>query len=154
MRSDETIAALLDQLDATHARVRELVSGRDDADLASRPANGNWSVLENVRHLLFAEEAHLGQFVPGGIELSTIGLATTPLAPKLPRVGSTPPSTVREVLDSWTAVHARVVAALSGPDTQQVRYRLGRHLNHQRRHVAAIERLLRAQARAVGARRV
>lgn len=152
MPEDESIDVLLGQLDAVQARVRELVSGRDDAELAWRPSNGDWSVLENVRHLLFAEEAHLGRFVPGGLTLSTIGLPTTPLASKLPQVGSTPPSSMGEVLDAWAAVHARVVAVLPEQDTHAVRYRLGRHLNHQRRHTTAIERVLRAQARAAGTR--
>lgn len=150
MAGGTSVVDLLGELDAEQVRLRGMLSGRDEALLAERPPSGKWSVLENVRHLLFAEEGHLGGFVAGGLPLSTMGLPTTPLAPKLPHVGSTPPSSVAEVLERWAAVHATIRAALMEQDTEEVRNRLGRHIKHQRSHIDGIGRLLRAAQRKSG----
>ena len=44
--------------------------------LAERRPSGEWSVVENVRHLLFAERLYLGRFLPDGFTWS--GLPTLP----------------------------------------------------------------------------
>ena len=41
--------------------------------LNRRPPNGTWSIVEHVRHLLFAEQAHLGGYLPNGFEWSGMG---------------------------------------------------------------------------------
>jgi hypothetical protein len=56
-------------------RLRALLERFDRATLAARPPNGDWSAIENIRHLLYAEQHHLGRFVPGGLGLSPLGLS-------------------------------------------------------------------------------
>ena len=139
-------ADLLASLEAEQHRLRDLLSGRDEAVLALRPPTGKWSVLENVRHLLFAEQAHLGQFVPGGYNWHPLGYTPETMleAKKLSPADDAPVPNVAEVLQAWQTVHANTRAALADQDTDEVRYRLGRHIKHQRSHVDAIARLIRA----------
>jgi hypothetical protein len=145
MPAGRPIAALLEDLDAEWARLREQLAGRDETELATRPPNGKWSVLENVRHLLFAEQAHLGGFVPGGHNWHPLGYTPQAMleAKRLRPAGSVPLPSVAEVLQAWAVVHATTRAALADQDTEEVRYRLARHIKHQRTHIDTIERLLR-----------
>jgi DNA-binding GntR family transcriptional regulator len=139
-----TVTAMLAQLGAEQRRLRDLLAGQDEALLAERPPSGKWSVLENVRHLLFAEQAHLGRF---GQEWSSLGFTPQTMlhAKKLHTDGTAP--TVAAVMAAWEAVHATTRAALAEQDTDEVRHRVVRHLKHQRRHITVIERLLRQQPR-------
>ena len=139
----ESAVELLAQVDAEQRRLRDLLAGVDEATLAQRPANGKWSVLENVRHLLFAEQLHLGRFAPGNEPFSPLGLTPNNMnGPKFRDVGSAPPSSVEEVLNAWEATHA-VTRALPDSDTAEVRKALNRNLRHLRAHTRVIERLLR-----------
>jgi hypothetical protein len=61
-------------IDAERARLRKLLRAADAATLGERPPNGKWSVVENVRHLLFAEELHLGRRLLADQEWSAMGL--------------------------------------------------------------------------------
>jgi hypothetical protein len=104
-------------------------------------------VLENLRHMLFAEQAHLGMFLPGGRQWSPVGY--TPqmmLAVKRMATEDSAPS-VASVLAGWESVHAATRAALRNYDIERVRDHLRGHIKHQRQHVLTIERLLRAQAK-------
>ena len=141
--SDESAAALLAQMDAEQRHLRDLLAGVDDATLAERPPNGKWSVLENVRHLLFAEQLHLGRLAPGDQPFSPLGLTPHNMSgPKFRAVGTTPPSSAREVLDAWDATRT-ATRALADKDTDEVRKALTRNLRHLRAHTKVIERLLR-----------
>ena len=113
--------------------------------MAQRPPNGKWSVLENVRHLLFAEQAHLGQFVPGGRDWSPLGFTPQAMQAtrKLPTVDPATMPRVDEVLSAWLAIHAAIAPGLAGMERADVHKELTRNLGHLRRHVAIIERLLR-----------
>ena len=144
MTRDDSVAALLAQLEAEQHRLRGLLSGKDDAALAQRPPSGKWSVMENVRHLLFAEQLHLGHLLPGGQHFSPLGLAPPINRPKFRDVGSATPSTVHEVLAAWEAAHIRT-RALVDHDTGDVRHALDRNLRHLRTHIRVIERLLRSR---------
>jgi hypothetical protein len=139
-------ADLLAELEAEQVRLWQLLRVVAHEDLARRPANGNWSVLENTRHLLFAEEAHLGRFVPGGPSFSPLGLPPPGMqggARTLP-AGTAEPSSLTDVLDAWGASHASARAFLRG-DSPQVQQALVRNLRHLRLHIRLIERLLRTR---------
>ena len=146
MPGDESAEALLDSIDEEQLRLRELLSARDDSRLAIRPANGKWSVVENLRHLLFAEQAHLGPFISGGRQWSTLGLAPPGLQARLQSqgVGTTPTSSVDEILDAWQAAHSSAKEILEA-DPEQARKALDKNLRHLRNHIKVIERLLRAR---------
>ena len=146
MAQKETVVELLDELDAQQATLRELLAGKDNALLAERPPSGKWSVLENLRHMLFAEQAHLG-FFPGGRQWSPVGYTPQMMlaVKRMGTDGSTP--SVASVLAGWGSVHAATRAALRNYDTPGLRDHLRAHLRHQQQHVLTIERLLRAQAK-------
>jgi hypothetical protein len=135
---------LLETIEAEQSRLRTLLAGGDAAAMAERPPNGNWSVVENVRHLLFAEQAHLGRFLPGGVAWSPLGLPPRGMQghKRLPGVGSMPSSSVEDVLQAWEAAHAPL-RSLMADDSKQLARALERHLRHLRAHVRIIERLLR-----------
>src|SRR5690242_4184995 len=69
----EQKTARLADVDAERARLRRLLRSKDAKILNARPANGDWSIIENVRHLLFAEQLHLGRFLPEKFEFSQLG---------------------------------------------------------------------------------
>ena len=54
-RFDELMA----ELDERRAALYQLLRARKPAALAQRPDSGEWSVVENVRHLLYAEQRHI-----------------------------------------------------------------------------------------------
>jgi hypothetical protein len=145
MTEADSVAALLELMDAEQLRLRELVAGKDPAWLAERPPSGRWSVIENLRHLLFAEQAHLGRFLPGGQQLSAIGLPPGGMQGnrRVADAGTAVPSGVAEVFEAWQAAHA-ATRTLVEHDTPEVRTALQRNLRHLRSHTRVIERLLRA----------
>lgn len=144
MAADENAGALLAAIEAKQARLREMLAGKDSAALAQRPASGKWSALENVRHLLFAEQAHLGRFIPGGVDWSPLGLAPRNSAgeKRLQALGGVEAPDVADVLAAWEAAHAAAKPFLD-EDSERVRKAMDGNLRHLRAHLKVIERLLR-----------
>ncbi len=140
--------ALLEQLDEVQQRLRQALAGKEEALMAERPPSGKWSVRENVSHLVFAELAHLNFARGADQEWRTVSLPPHSLEVRLREkmVGSESTS-VRDALEVWEPLHAGIRAALAGQDTEEVRYRLGRHIKHLQQHVNEVERLLRAHGR-------
>jgi hypothetical protein len=141
-------SGLLAMIEAEQARLREALQGRDAALLAERPKNGRWSVLENVRHLLFAEQAHLGGFAPVREAWSPLGFTpeTMQIQRKLPPVGDEAEPDVPDVLSAWETIHSTIRPHL-GRDTDRAQRALRKNLRHLQNHVQVIERLLRAADR-------
>jgi hypothetical protein len=120
--SEEALAAMTE-----HAgRLRTLLERFDRAALSTRPASGDWSAIENVRHVLYAEQHHLGRYVPGGLGLSPLGLPQG----KFPHVtGADPRTDVKAVFDEWERVHAAVCVRVDWerPGATDQLLRLWRH---------------------------
>lgn len=149
MPERDTALDLLEAIAAEQWRLRELLSGKDPSLLAERPPDGRWSVIETVRHLLFAEQAHFGRIAPGGPQWSPLGLAPTGMQRREPfrTMGNAAVSGVEEVLQSWASVHASA-HQLAQADTEEVREAFQTNLRHLRSHIKGIERLLRSHRRA------
>jgi hypothetical protein len=113
-----------------HARLRMLLERFEAVALVTRPPNGDWSAIENIRHLLYAEQHHLGRFVPGGLGLSHLGLPQGRFAPI---TGTDPRTNLSTVFDEWKRVHA---AACDGLDLTRagVSDQLPRLWRHQQAH--------------------
>lgn len=143
----ESARSLLLQIDEEQRRLRELLSGKDDALLAQRPPNGRWSVLENLRHLVFTEQGHLGLVSSGAQSWSAMGLPPGGLQarPEFEAMAASKPSSVKEVLDAWQVIH-KDAAALAKQDTDEVRKSLSTNLRHLRNHITVIQRLIRASS--------
>jgi uncharacterized damage-inducible protein DinB len=147
--SQGEVAALAAEVDRARRRLYALVRSEDVRSLTRRPASGAWSVLENVRHLVFAEQAHLGKFAPDGAAWSSVGL--TERAGKALRAGTaftvagmTPQEDLEEVLRTWDAIHRPIRKALK-TNYEAVHYALERHLKHLLRHIAVIKKLIAQQ---------
>jgi hypothetical protein len=110
--------------------------------LNRRPPNGTWSIVEHVRHLLFAEQAHLGGYLPNEFEWSPIGMGGS-AGRNLKEVGSLPSKDIDEVFAEWDRIHKPIYAAMKvavGPAAERSLWRNHRHLGT---HMVIIERLLR-----------
>ncbi len=144
MIEEQDALALLAEIEAEQLRLRELLAGRDEALLAERPPNGTWSVLETVRHLLFAEQSHLGRFRAGGREWSPLGLPPTGMqgSRRLRGVGEAVPESVTEALDAWAAAHETIRTGIEADPALSAKAMNG-NLRHLRAHIKVIERLLR-----------
>jgi hypothetical protein len=150
MSQGETARESLARIEEEQAGLRAALSGWDASVLAIRPPNGHWSVLEHVRHLLFAEQLHLGPFGAKPVVWSPFGFTpeTMRRQRKLPPLEEDPSAfSVPEVLAAWQAVHAELRGSLQ-EDTPQLRDRLARHLRHLRAHIDVIKKLLRQRAKA------
>jgi DinB superfamily len=122
--------------------------------LSERPVSGKWSIIENVRHLLFAEQLHLGRFLPDGAawRLTQRGKAFVIKGGVVvfrrdghqmlaEFDGAAPTEDLEEVLRAWDLIHRPIRKAVkaTGGDAH---YELERNLKHLRRHVWVIERLV------------
>jgi len=144
MSTGESAAELLRKVEDEQAALRAALAGLEPSVVAVRPPSGKWSVIENVRHLLFAEQLHLGGFGASTVTWSAYGFNPEAMRRqrKLPPVGESPAFRLHEVLAAWEEVHADLRRALH-KDSPQLRQALERHLGHLRRHIEEIERLLR-----------
>jgi hypothetical protein len=139
--SQQDVANFLREIDRERGRLKAMLRSRDSKVLAMRPANDDWSIVDNVRHLLFAEQLHLGRFLPDGFEWSSLGM-TGMTAKKFADVGKTPTKDVEKVFREWDVLHSSIRKAIksAGGDIERALWRNHRHLVI---HIRIIETLLR-----------
>ncbi len=140
----ENIHAVLASIGAEQSALRGLLRAANASAITQRPPSGEWSPLENVRHLLFAEQLHFRQFHSEKPPWSPLGLAPHFLAgePPFKDVGGKATTDVEEVLRAWVDVHASTSALASSPN-EKLREALDGNLKHLQFHVGIIESLLR-----------
>lgn len=107
--------------------------------LTRRPASGDWSALENVRHLLYAERRHFGRLLPKGFVWAPIGLPTGGV-PRRTGAGTASTDNLEEVLAAWDEVHGAI--RVDAVDHEQAVRAVERNLLHLRIHLRYIERAL------------
>jgi hypothetical protein len=134
---------LLRELDHARDELYALVRTETANRLSVRPDPGTWSVVENVRHLLYAEERHIARICVDGFAYSPIGMPTNG-QPRRNGAGTEATDDLEQVLSRWDEVHEQVRSAL-GSDDAAVRA-LERNLVHFRQHLRAIRGLLDAEA--------
>lgn len=136
----------LADINKERARLRRLLAGFDTKTLNRRPPNGDWSIVENVRHLLFAEQLHLRGFLARGVEWSPLGWNNR-LRPEFAPLGTKTTKDIEKVLAEWDRIHrpiARAIrAAEKAPLDADQKRALWRNHRHLRNHIRVIERLLR-----------
>ena len=156
--SEQNVATLVSEVDRARRRLYALLRSKDARVLSKRPASGGWSIVENVRHLIFSEQVHLGEFLPDGFAWSPMGLTqrtgktfTVKGGVVVVRrherqlvaeyVGTEPREDLEEVFRAWDLIHQpiRKAVKVKGGDAQQA---LERHLKHLLRHVEVIEKQL------------
>ena len=133
------LAATLEAITEHQGRLRNVLDQHDTTSLATRPASGEWSAIENVRHLILTAQMHLGPFVDGGLGLSPHGL------PQGVHPDTNASTDVAAVLDEWARVYADMAVRLDVSDPARavpvprrgVRVlgdQLPRFLRHQQAH--------------------
>lgn len=137
----QDIARYVTEIDRERARLRRMLRSKDPTTLARRPANGDWSIVENVRHLLWAEQLHLGGFLPDGFEWSRLGM-TAFKGRRFSDVGTEPTKDIEQVFEEWDAVHRPIRKAVKSAvgDVEKALWGNHRHLGI---HINIIEKLLR-----------
>ncbi len=144
MHDERSAVELWASIRAEQTRLRAILDVAGDLDLARRLEGGGWSVLEVLRHLLFAEQLHLGRQDAERGGWSPLGYtpATMREARKAGERSENEPA-VGDVLAEWQAVHERVEQALGQRDDTTVEAALRRNLKHLRAHMRSIERSLK-----------
>jgi hypothetical protein len=144
MKKDaDTLAALL-RIEEARATLHERLRAMAPVRLRERPGSGAWSPMENVRHLVFAEQHHFAPYLPRGFRWSSAGVPPPNRTGerRLSPVGSDPATGIDEVFDAWAKVSA-VVRGLCMEAAGELTPKLDRNLEHIAVHGAEIERLLR-----------
>jgi hypothetical protein len=155
--SEQNVATLVSEVDRARRRLYALLRSKDARVLSKRPASGNWSIIENVRHLIFAEQVHLGKFLPEGSAWSPVGLTRRGKALTVKGsvvvfrrdgrqlvaeyLGKEPKEDLEKVLRAWDLIHQPIRKAVKATDAD-AQYALERHLGHLLRHVEVIEKQL------------
>jgi hypothetical protein len=136
--------ATLAAIDAQRSQLRELLLSTDTSAVAQRTSSGDWSPVENVRHLLFAEQLHFSELLPEKQPWIAQGLAPHFLAnePPFKTVGTQPTTDLAEVLRAWDGIHASVATLASSSCDEKLAQALDRNLEHLQFHVAIIKSLL------------
>jgi hypothetical protein len=137
-RTEEAIKAL-----------REMLIPVPRSRLHERTPSGEWSPMENVRHLIFAEQHHFSPYFKG-FSWKSVGVPPPSKLPgetRLNPAGKDPATTVDEVFDVWLKVHAVVGERCLGEQDPGLRVRLlrevgGGDLQHLNLHARRIEQLL------------
>jgi DinB family protein len=134
---EATLAALARTEDSI-AALREMLAPIDPSRLRERPQSGEWSPMENLRHLIFAEQHHFSRYLKG-FRWSSVGVPPPNKTGerRLSPAGSDPADTVDQVFEVWAKVHAVVRArCLEAPDG------LARELEGDLRHLALHARMI------------
>ena len=137
MTLEDDLRQIEDERVALYALVRT-----SSATLAAQPSSGEWSVIQNLRHLLYAEERHLLRRLASGFTWTPLGLPTKGIV-KRSGAGSQSSDDLDEVLAAWDATHERVLSALRDAPAGSLPDRLAEgNLRHLRAHIRTIGKLL------------
>jgi hypothetical protein len=111
--------------------------------------------MENVRHLVFAEQHHFGPLLPKGFRWGSAGVPPPSREKgerRLTPVGREADTTIDEVFDAWAKVHTVVLEFASEDERKssaaywtRVASGLAGNLNHVELHIRTIERMLGVQ---------
>jgi uncharacterized damage-inducible protein DinB len=119
-----SVLGVMARLEQLRSRFRELLRSAAPKRLATHPSANKWSALENVRHLLFAEDLYLNRLILQNRQpLDKLGLLPAHLVrwPGFEQVGSTPSEDLETILAAWDGVHAGTQAFLSDLTPERLR---------------------------------
>ena len=135
--------AVLARIEDAQAALREILDSFEPSRLVVRPASGDWSPMEHIRHLIFAEQHHFAPYLARGFRWSSVGVPPPNRKGerRLSSIGADRATTVNDVFDAWANVH-EVVRALATEDASRLMRTLEGNLNHVAIHTGTIERLL------------
>lgn len=140
MPNDASIDEMLKRIDRARARLAKFLRAQDPQALAARPPSGEWSAIENVRHLLFAEQLHFSTVLPGKVQWSRVGLSGR-TGKAYVDVGKDATDDLEVVLKEWNRVHRSIRSGLKGAD-DEARRPLNGNLMHLNFHFDIIRSVL------------
>jgi hypothetical protein len=111
----EAVCEVMARLEELRAAFRQRLRATGAGLLAARPNADEWSALENVRHLLFAEDLYLNRLIlQNDKPWNRLGLLPDFLRSRAgyEGVGCEPSDDLETVLAAWDAVHADMRAFL------------------------------------------
>ena len=111
----EAVGEVMVRLEEIRAAFRQRLRATDAGLLTARPNANEWSALENVRHMLFAEDLYLNRLIlQNDKPLSSLGLLPDFLQSRagFEDMGREPSDNLETVLAAWDAVHADMRAFL------------------------------------------
>jgi uncharacterized damage-inducible protein DinB len=146
-------------LEEQRERLREKLAESDLAILKNRPAADEWSVLENVRHLLLAEDLYINRWIlRNDTPWCPYGLPPDFLIDRYDFTGNAPieSNEIEVLFSSWDSIHAVTKAFLDKAtaddlrtDTSDVDYGQGTvggilkaMCGHETFHVKRIDRMM------------
>jgi uncharacterized damage-inducible protein DinB len=109
------VREVMARLEELRAAFRQRLRATDAGLLAARPDADEWSALENVRHMLFAEDLYLNRLIlQNDKPWNKLGLLPDFLLSRegYEGVGSESSGDLETVLAAWDAVHADMQAFL------------------------------------------
>jgi hypothetical protein len=107
----ENVRHVMQRLDEVRNDFRKTLLSISPALLTIRPSPGEWSVVEVVRHLLYAEDLFLNRRILGNAEpWNPMGLLPDILTkdPAYVGVGSQPTEDIVKILEDWETIHAHM----------------------------------------------
>jgi hypothetical protein len=119
----ECVRAVLSHLGEVRSGFAAFLRDADPALLSARPDPENWSVIENLRHLIFAEDLYLNRWLLQNNEpWCKLGLRPAFLAddPRYADVGSQPCEDIETLLATWEAIHARMMAFVATVSVEEL----------------------------------
>jgi hypothetical protein len=105
----ETVRAVMARLDEVRAGFGVTLRAAAGSQLTARPQSDEWSPLENVRHLVFAEDMYAHRWIAcDDVPWCELGLLPDFLArdPDYAGVGTDPSEDLEAVLAAWDGIHA------------------------------------------------
>jgi uncharacterized damage-inducible protein DinB len=120
----QSVRAVMDHLDEVRSRFFDALKAADAETLVARPSAGKWSAIEQVRHLLFAEDLYLNRWILRNDEpWNQLGLLPAFLAgdPNYADVGSQATSDLEAILAAWQEIHARTRAFVADLTPEKLR---------------------------------
>jgi hypothetical protein len=119
----ECVRAVLSRLCEVRAGFSAFLRGADPALLSTRPDPENWSAIENLRHLIFAEDLYLNRWILQNDEpWCKLGLRPAFLAddPRYADVGSQSSEDIETLLAAWEAIHTRMMSFVATVSAEEL----------------------------------
>jgi uncharacterized protein YjbI with pentapeptide repeats len=120
----ECVRTVLAHLDEVRAGFVAWLRATDHSLLTVRLTPDQWSVIELLRHLLFAEDLYTNRWLLHNDEpWSKLGLLPAFLAdrPEFADVGSQPIEDLEAILSAWVAVHNRLMGFVASVTVEELR---------------------------------
>jgi uncharacterized damage-inducible protein DinB len=119
----DSVLAVMKRLDEVRGQFYQALRASDAQLLTTSPGPGRWSVLELVRHLLFAEDLYLNRWIlRNDAPWNALGQKPAFLEhdAAYDDVGSAPTEDLEAVLAAWEALHAQTWEFLAGLTAEEL----------------------------------